>query len=177
MRARALAATREATVVHVYNTVMISKRVHLYREKQRLTRFTACRVFRGSRPAEPCVAGLTARVRHPMGLHEKPCRALRGAARPSARGFQGGIVIRVCTCACRVPWRMSLVLLCTTPIVRVCHWPVRLMNPGATVPKRFALPSPLRWCPPRPAQTLAPPPPRSASSTLHSQRPGSVFAH
>ena len=103
--------------------------------------------------------------------------ALRDAARPRARGFQGGIVIRVCTCACRVPWRMSLVLLCTTPIVRVCHWPVRLMNPGATIPKRFALPSPLRWCPPRPAQTLAPPPPRSASSTLHSQRPGSVFAH
>jgi len=25
-------------VVHVYNTAMISKRVHLYREKQRLTR-------------------------------------------------------------------------------------------------------------------------------------------
>jgi hypothetical protein len=28
VRARALAATREATVVHVYNTAMISKRVH-----------------------------------------------------------------------------------------------------------------------------------------------------
>jgi hypothetical protein len=36
--AHALAATREATVVHVYNTAMISKRVHLYREKQRLSR-------------------------------------------------------------------------------------------------------------------------------------------
>jgi hypothetical protein len=31
--AHALAATREATVVHVYNTARISKRVHSYREK------------------------------------------------------------------------------------------------------------------------------------------------
>jgi hypothetical protein len=34
--AHALVATREATVVHVYNTARISKRVHLYREKPRL---------------------------------------------------------------------------------------------------------------------------------------------
>jgi hypothetical protein len=45
VRERTLAATREATVVHVYNTAMISKRVHLYREKQRLSRSTACRVL------------------------------------------------------------------------------------------------------------------------------------
>ena len=47
-------------------------------------------------------------------------------ARPCARGFQGGIVISVCTCVCRVPWQTSLVVLCTTPIVRVCHWRIRL---------------------------------------------------
>ena len=41
VRVRVLAATREATVVHVYNTGMISKRVHLYRDKQRLSRSTA----------------------------------------------------------------------------------------------------------------------------------------
>jgi hypothetical protein len=34
--AHALAATREATVVHVYNTAMISKRVHLYIERSRV---------------------------------------------------------------------------------------------------------------------------------------------
>jgi hypothetical protein len=34
--AHALVSTREATVVHVYNTARISKRVHLYREKPRL---------------------------------------------------------------------------------------------------------------------------------------------
>jgi hypothetical protein len=33
--AHALAATREATVVHVYNTARISKRVHLYIERSR----------------------------------------------------------------------------------------------------------------------------------------------
>ncbi len=56
MRAHALAETREATVVHVYNTAMISKRVHLYREKQRLSRSTVHRVPSSStedRPAEP----------------------------------------------------------------------------------------------------------------------------
>ena len=55
----ALAATLEATVVHVYNTAMISKRVHSYRKKQAFPRCTACLVSRGKRPAEPRVAGLT----------------------------------------------------------------------------------------------------------------------
>ena len=47
---------------------------------------------------------------------------------------------------------------------RVIRKRLVLMNPGATVPKPFALSSPLRWCPPRPAppktllRLLAPPP-------------------
>ncbi len=51
--AHALVATREATVVHVYNTAMISKRVHFVQRESKALWVTACRVFRRSRPAEP----------------------------------------------------------------------------------------------------------------------------
>jgi hypothetical protein len=56
------------------------------------------------------------------------CEARQGARglyshpRVYMRGFQGVIVTRVCTCVCRVPWRATLVVLCTSPIVRDCHW-------------------------------------------------------
>jgi len=65
-------------------------------------------------------------------------RGLYSHPRVYMRGFQGGIVIRVCTCVCRVPWRASLVVLCTRPIVGVCHWPVRsAWDPMSLVFVRF----------------------------------------
>jgi hypothetical protein len=59
VRARALAAKREATVVHVYNTARIPKRVHLYRQKQRLSRSTVCRVLPLKIGRRSHLAGLT----------------------------------------------------------------------------------------------------------------------
>ena len=49
-------------------------------------------------------------------------RGLYSHPRVHMRGFQGVIVTRVCTCVCREPWRAALVVPCTSPIVRVCHW-------------------------------------------------------
>jgi hypothetical protein len=85
--AHALAATREATVVHVYNTAMISKRVHLHREKQRFSRSTACRVLPRKIGRRSHLAGLTL-------LHELECvvgaSVVGGGAKSDqrcARGF------------------------------------------------------------------------------------------